>query len=56
MSRQNWTPELLLLNGLMEKLTNILVLYDSQVFDKSSLEFDKAIKESKKFLQGIDID
>jgi hypothetical protein len=51
MTRQDWNPELLLLNTLVEKLDEICALYEAQ---GEPQEMHEAIQEAQTLIKGID--
>jgi len=51
MTRQDWNPELLLLNTLVEKLDRICTLYEGQ---GEPQEMHEAIQEAQTLIRGID--
>ena len=51
MARQDWNPELLLLNTLVEKLDRICTLYEGQ---GEPQEMHEAIQEAQTLIKGID--
>ena len=51
MARQDWNPELLLLNTLVEKLDRICTLYEGQ---GDPQEMHEAIQEAQTLIKGID--
>ena len=59
MTRQDWNPELLLLNTVVEKLDEICALYEAQgepLNGKRLLEQEmhEAIQEAQTLIKGID--
>jgi len=50
-ARQDWNPELLLLNTLVEKLDRICTLYEGQ---GDPQEMHEAIQEAQTLIKGID--